>query len=73
MSLFLFAFQKHFKKKLFFLYFKLIFFGVFKSFLFADVKNNFLKIKKILFLCISERKKHFEKQQQPHPQTPMNS
>jgi hypothetical protein len=53
-SLFIFAFQKRFCKKLNIFFFKLSFFFI--SFWSAYVKNNFLKIKNILFCYISDRK-----------------
>ena len=68
-TLFVFAFQKHFWKKLkffnFFICFKLIFFGVFRSFWWADIKNNFLKIK-IHYFNVFSSKNYFEKQPQSH-------
>ena len=57
------------KKFKFFLSFSLlqiIFYFIFRSFWCADIKNDFLKIKKILFWYISSEK-YFEKQPQPQP------
>jgi len=51
---------------LFFLYFKLNFFGVFSLFWCADIKNNFLIIIIIYYFNVFSSKKHFEKQSQSH-------
>ena len=68
-TLFVFAFQKHFFKKFnLFLFFSLLqinFFCIFRSFLCADIKNNFKKIKKIILMHF-QVKNTFEKQLQPN-------
>jgi len=47
-------FKRIFEKNYFYFYFfKINFFSVFKSFWYADVKNYFLKNKKLLFWSIS--------------------
>jgi len=61
--------QPAFSKKLINFLLKINFFVYFGSLWCTDLKNNFLKIKK-LFWCIWFRhEKHFEKQPQPHSQT----
>jgi hypothetical protein len=59
-----------FLKKIKFFYFKLIFFGIFRSFLCVDVTNNFFKIIKNIILIYFQAKKYFKKQSLPHSQTP---
>jgi hypothetical protein len=60
-----------FKKNSFFLFFYLLqinIFSVFKLFLYADIKNNFIFLKKHHFNTFIS-KKHFKKQPQPLFQT----
>ena len=49
------------------MWFKLIIFGVFGSFWYTAIKNNFFKKKYYFNIFLSE--KHFEKHSQPHSQT----
>jgi hypothetical protein len=51
-NFFIFMFQKYFKKIKRNFFKKLIFFNMFKLFEYADFKNNFKKIKNILFYYI---------------------
>ena len=57
-----FVFQKYFKKLNFFIFFK--------SFLYTNIKNNFLKNKIYIILIHFQTKKYSEKQPFSYPQTP---
>jgi hypothetical protein len=63
------VFLKRFRKKMiFFLYFKLIIFDVFRLFWYFDIKNNFTKIKKYYF-NVFWNEKHFKKHLLPRYET----
>jgi len=54
--------KQYFLNKIEFFFCLKLFFFIFEFFLYADIKNNFLKIKKIYYFNIFSNKNYFKKQ-----------